>query len=460
MTMNGCKLENSNRHCLIKWYETNYTNNVPTSVTATTVPSSLISLSFNNMGTDLGVKELILDWINAVYDDYGDTGLAQRYVTCNNVNWSGVSVDDLLLLSKIPSSNNRRRITGYILSSDTFTSAEVVAIENAFGSGVFTNEPGVPLRIDAASGFIMALPSELDAGTTMTVKAVSFPIADNTAEITYTLGHFEGNNYIASTAVNGVYTYKGATLYKDANNNVILSIAETITDFGNDDYYYIGVYGTNGVSGDSIKIKVKKKIYPTVLDFTLTHNGDEGDVFYDETNASYYVVDDNLLINIAVTTTPEEITGTPVLQEWSHTGIIGNYSITESDENHLVLSVPVAGATLKTATLTHTKTYVDNYSVSKTITFRLQSPVNVVTNAINSHLQSVLYSAEVAANVNYTRNFEAWTVTDLDDLGIFDSGSQLVHLGELNNFINLNMTTLDMSNCNDLGSYNYFTQYF
>src|SRR5574344_69725 len=163
MTMNGCNLTDGNGHCVIKWYETNYTSNVPTSVTLTTVPSTMRTLMFTGMGNDAGAKELILDWVNAVYDDYGDEGLAELQLTCRNVNWTNVDVDDLLLLAKIPTvaSAVNPGITGYIKCSGTFTNSEIVAVQEAFGTGVFTTNPGVPLRVDADSGFVMAAPDEL-----------------------------------------------------------------------------------------------------------------------------------------------------------------------------------------------------------------------------------------------------------------------------------------------------------
>lgn len=447
MEMSGCNLTDENDNCVIDWYETIYEDDVPVDIQASTVPSTMTAIIFTGMGSDIGARKLIFDWINAVYDDFGDEGLAQLQITCNNVNWSGVSIDDVLLLSKIPTAT--RKITGRIVCSGTMTSADIVAIQNAFGEHVFEYSAGNSLIIDATSGFILALPDEIQSGTTTTVKAVSFPISDGGANINYSLGYYVGVNYVAVAPVNGIYTYMGASLRRDAQTgNAILEIEET-----QDPDYIIGIHGDNGINGASMPVTVKKRIYPSSLDFVVTHTPGK-DVSYDPDNEAYYVTSDNVVIDIDVETDPEEITGTVVSETWSvSNSIISNYGIEAQDNNHLRLNVLVAGATLTTGTITHTKTYVDNYSVTKTVTFRFQSPVYSVTTMVNSALQAALYAGGIATHdPNYTYNYEAWTLTDLASIGILDTESTLTHLGELNEFINLDMDVLDLSNCPNAGS--------
>jgi hypothetical protein len=72
---------------------------------------------------------------------------------------------------------------------------------------------------------------------------------------------------------------------------------------------------------------------------------------------------------------------------------------------------------------------------------------------VNGPLQAALYAGGIATHdPNYTYNYEAWTLTDLGLIGILNTGSTLTHLGELNEFINLDMDALDLSNCPDAGS--------
>lgn len=448
MTMNGCNLEDSNHNCLIKWYETNYTNNVPTSVTLTTIPSSLISLSFNAMGTDLGVKELVLDWINAVYDDFGDEGLAQRYITCANVNWTDVSIHDLLLLSKIPSNNNRRRITGYIRSSDTFSSAEVVAIQNAFGEGVFTNNPGVPLRIDASDGFVLACPDEILAGTTITVSGIAFPIASAESTKTYILGTYPNNDDVFQACTlqpGGYYAYKGVKLYPETG---VIIVDET-----QDPDYYVGVRGRNSLgAADTVKVKIKKRTYPTNLDFNITYT--EGkDVFYDAAQDSWYVTSSAVAIDITVESTPEEVTGTLSSFEWIiDSSITSKFDSFYNEERHYQLYVSNPGDELTTGKIKYVEHYAGNYDVYREVTFKFQNPQTAILQVCNPILQEALYEHGIAMHSSITYQHEAWRVTDLNALGIFDSGSQLVHLGEFNVFENLNMSVLDLSNCSLLGT--------
>lgn len=445
MTMNACRLSDNDNHCLIKWYKTNYTNNVPTSVELATVPTSLIALSFTSMGNDMGVKELVFDWLRA-HDDAG-TDFDNLDITVTNVNWENVDLSDILLLAKIPA--GRRKITGRITIYGTMTSQTVVALQEAFGEHVFEYSAGNSLIIDASQGFVLALPDEIIAGSTTVLKAVSFPVASGSGNINYSLGHYVNGNYVAVAPVNGVYSYMGAIVYKDSETgNSILQISET-----QDNDYEIGIHGDNGINGADMPIMVRKRVYPSSIDFAISHTIGK-DVAVDTENSSVYVTSDNVVIDVDVETNPEEITGTVVSETWDVSeNIIEKWGIVSQDANHLQLNITNAGETLTTGSITHTKVYCDNYTVSKTYIFMFQSPVYLVTTAVNAPLQEALYNSGVALHsANFTYNYEVWSVTDLDTIGIFDSGSTLVHLGELNDFIHLTMDTLDLSNCTLAGS--------
>lgn len=457
MTMNGCNLTDGNGHCVIKWYETNYTNNVPTSVTLTTVPATLRTLIFTGMGNDNGTKELIFDWVNAVYDEYGDEGLYNLQVTCRNVNWDEVAVDDLLLLSKIPSS--ARNITGYIKCGGTLTGEDVVAIQEAFGEGVFTNNPGVPLRIDANGGFVIAAPSNIDAGSSYNVTGISFPIAEGSGNVKYVLGTFDQNdvfvplspltgpdgryyNFVAS--VGGVDTVL-ATLQE--NTGEFTTIENSLAASS----YVIGVRGQTLYSQDTAHVTINKRIYPTSLSFDVEHT--PGNVTYDEGTNSYYVTSDDLTIVVNVEKNPEEITGTIVSDVWTISSSISNAFGGIEDTDSFTFYVEHAGSELLTGTITHTKTYIGGYSVSASSTFRFKSPTVALTSLVNSVLQSAVYDAGFSEHQSYAYDNELWAITDLDiDLGVLSSGSQITHLGELNDFINLNMSVLDLSNCTLIGA--------
>ena len=456
MTMNGCNLTDGNGHCVIKWYETNYNDDIPTSVTLTTVPSTLRTLIFSGMGNDEGVKELIFDWVNAVYDEFGDEGLYNLQVTCRNVNWSNVDVDDLLLLSKIPSS--ARIITGYIKCGGNLTGEDVVAIRNAFGEGVFTNNPGVPLRVDADGGFVIAAPSSINAGDSYHVSGISFPITEGTESVKYILGTFDQNdmfvplnpltgskgrfyNFVAS--IGGVDTIL-ATLQEDTGEFT------TIENSLSNSSYQLGIRGQSLYSQDTAHVIINKRIYPSSLNFDVEHT--EGNVSYDNINNAYYVTSDDITITINVKTTPEEITGTVISDVWNISSSIRNKFGGVEGTNSFVFYVGNAGTEMLTGTISHTKTYTGGYSTTVSTTFRFKSPTVAVTSLVNSVLQSAIYNAGLSENQLYSYDNEVWTITDLDNLGIFDYGSLLTHLGELNEFINLNMSVLDLSNCTLLGA--------
>ena len=457
MTMNGCNLTDGNGHCVIKWYETNYNDNVPTSVTLTTVPATMRTLIFTGMGNDNGTKELIFDWVNAVYDEYGDDGLYNLQITCRNVNWDEVDADDLLLLSKIPSS--ARNITGYIKCGGTLTGEDVVAIQDAFGEGVFTNNPGVPLRIDADGGFVIAAPSNIDAGDSYHVSGISFPISEGSGNVKYILGTFDQNDVFVPlsplTGSNGRYYNFVASV--EGVDTVLATLQENTGEFTTIENslaassYVIGVRGQTLYSQDTAHVTINKRVYPTSLNFDVEHT--PGNVIYDEGTNSYYVTSDDLTIVVNVEKNPEEITGTIVSDVWTISSSISNAFGGIEDTNSFTFYVEHAGSELLTGTITHTKTYIGGYSVSTSSTFRFKSPTVALTSLVNSVLQSAVYDAGFSEHQSYTYDNELWAITDLDiDLGVLSSGSQITHLAELNDFINLNMSVLDLSNCTLIGA--------
>lgn len=459
MTMNGCNLTDGNGHCVIKWYETNYTSDVPTSVTLTTVPATLRTLIFTGMGNDNGTKELIFDWVNAVYDEYGDEGLYNLQVTCRNVNWDNVDVDDLLLLSKIPTS--ARSITGYIKCAGNLTGEDIVNLQEAFGTGVFTNNPGVPLRIDAAGGFVLAAPSEILAGTTYAVSGISFPIAEGGSSVKYSLGTFDENDvfvplspltspdgryYQYMATINGVDTVV-ATLQENTGEFVAIENAYSALS------YELGIRGQTLYSQDVAHVTINKRVYPTSIDFNVQHTS--GVITYDDVNDAYYVTSDDLTINVLVETDPEEITGTIVSDVWTISPSISNAFGGIEDTNSFTFYVEHAGSEILTGTISHTKTYVGGYSVTVGITLRFKSPTIALTSLVNQVLQAAIYAGGYSEAELFAYDNELWPITDLNTLGIFNSGSQLEHLAEIKDFINLNMTTLDLSNCTQFGVNSY-----
>ena len=460
MTMNGCSLSDGSGHCVIKWYETNYTDDEPTSVSLTTFPATLRTLIFTGMGSDSGTKELIFDWLNAVYEEYGDDGLAQLQLTCRNVNWTDVDVDDLLLMSKIPSS--ARNVTGYIRCDGSLEGSDVVSLQDAFGSGIFTNNPGVPIRIDAEGGFVIAAPASIDAGESYDVKGISFPIAEGSGNAKYILGTFDQNDvFVALSPLTGpdgryynfVATVGGvdtvlATL--DENTGEFVTIENSLADSS----YTVGIRGQTLYSQDTAHVTINKRVYPSSLSFDVEHSG--GNVTFDEANNNYYVTSDDVTIEVGVVKSPSEVTGTVVSDVWTISDSISNRFGGVESTDGFMFYVDVAGSEMITGTISHTKTYVGGYSVTAGTTFRFKSPSVAVISLVNSVLQAALYDNGYSEHQTYSYDSEIWAVSDLDsELGILSSGSQLQHLAEINKFINLSMSTLDLSSCSSFGVNKY-----
>lgn len=445
MQMDGCNLTGSDNKCIIAWYKTIYNDITPVRIEEATVPSTLKTLIFSGMGTDKGTQYLIFTWLNAVYDDLGDEGLAQLQLTCRNVNWEGVSVSDLLKLSMIPSTS--RQVTGRIKCAGELSGTDIVAIQNAFGPYVFTNNPGVPLRIDADSGFVLGAPSEILAGNTVQATGVAFPIGEST-EVTYRLGTYDTNhNFVAQTRLTTLdgrayYQYKDTVLYEDDGTIVTRETSEPD--------YNVVVEGATMLVADYAEITVKRRTYPTSVDYDVAFT--EGKrVSYDSDNDSYYVTDSDLKLILTAHTTPAEVNGTLASATWDiSSGIAPLCRIDQETGDLLELRIESAGTVLSTGTITHTKTYVDGTVRSRVITFRFKEPVIAITARHNAPLQSSMHTAGYAERADVTMDYEAWRVQYLSFA--IGSGSTLVHLGELNQFINLTMTDLDLSNCSQLGN--------
>ena len=447
MQMDGCSLTktvNNVDTCVIKWFDTDYSDNLPTGVSESTIPATLRVLNFFGMGNDVGTKLLILDWINAVYTASGDAGLANLELTCRNVNWTGVSVSDLLKLSKI----GVKALTGKIKCSGTLTSSDIVAIQSAFGNDVFTNNPGVPLRIDGDSGIIIGAPSQILAGQEFTASAVVFPIEEEHDDIIFVLGTYDDNdNFVPQTRLQNIqgdyyYQYKDSVLYEATGRLVSQETQE------ND--YNIVIQGRTSTDAAYAQVTVKKRTYASTINLNLTATSGKN-VSYNSSSQVYNINDDDLKLTIDVSTTPSEVTGTISTETWNISSNISSLCrVDVQNSNKLEVYIEAAGTVLTKGTITHTKTYVNGISVTKTINLWFKSPTTVLTSLINTPLQTYVNNAGYSHNPSYSTDIELWEITDLSfALG---SGSTLVHLAELNEMLNLNMTTLDLSNCTSLGN--------
>ena len=196
------------------------------SIESSTVPTTLSTLSFRSMGSDIGTKKLIVDWVRAIaaeeavlieeaeQNETPYSSIWNNYrLTYTNINGNVLAdidndgimhrpegvfeVSDLLNIAKIPPSN--RTLTGYIIARGTgvdlygdpdgsFTSEEMNLLMNAFGDDIF--RLGSILCIDCATGgvVISAVGSNTDVdqngtirvlqGTSATLSASGFPLLD------------------------------------------------------------------------------------------------------------------------------------------------------------------------------------------------------------------------------------------------------------------------------------------
>ena len=178
-----------------------------------TPTSTLKRLSIKNVSGSWNVKSFVTTWVSLLSDEQ----LSQAELTLSGINWTNVSMPDVIAIGKIGTKNLQGRIT---LSS--ITEEGYQQIVSLFGNTVF--QPDAAFVIDAPASMFLQGPTVVVAGASDRFTATVFPVTS--LSILYLL-YNNGQLISSSTDANGkVYrTYGGVTLYEESG---IISVDNNI----------------------------------------------------------------------------------------------------------------------------------------------------------------------------------------------------------------------------------------
>ena len=197
---------------------------------------------------NINVKGFVNKWLNLL----SDAQLAQAELTLSGINWTGMSVAQVLQMGKVGTKSLQGKVT---LSS--MTQAEYQQLVNAFGISVFS--AGNDFIIDAPTGVAIALSeNQIEPEGTATVTATVFPVTDGMS-LAYEL-------YKDSTLVNpvgGIATTDGISL-----NTSTGAISTTSAAGGTVKIRAVATVGGTTTNSDYVTLVVQPLTYPSAISIT------------------------------------------------------------------------------------------------------------------------------------------------------------------------------------------------
>lgn len=321
MVMNGVSLTPVNNNVTEKSYDETYTTQVHKngcSVTwwnnhqQITMPTGLTVLRLSGMGADAGTHELLHQWLQMLRNNPEQIPLVQ--ITYRNINWVGISVEDLLTLGRIPKS--QRDLTGYVKADREYTTDEMNQLMEMFGDNIFSitnSTSGLCCDCDSANIIISASGTnctvdddgviEILQGTTAQFQAVGFPLVGNTG--TYQWYVYLGGEYVTgSSAMPNITFGKNVLHYSEG----LLTTTECSAD--NAEYLIYCERSTGG--NGSATIRIKKRTYPTHVDLSLVASQttvDQLEGVYQILNIGHYLFQANHSAEGGYTGTMKDVDG-------------------------------------------------------------------------------------------------------------------------------------------------------
>lgn len=451
ISMVGCNITDANDDCVIKWYDTIIEDNIPTDIELHNgVPGTIKTISAIDMGNDKGTKQLILDWVDAI-EDFTDPIIQ---LTCNSVNWTDVPVSSLVNLSKIRA--DRRNISGYIKVASAITSEQMQQIIEGFGSDVFTTNENARLRIDSPDSFVIAIPNTILAGESTTITSYIFPLGSATGITTYQLGTYVQGNFVEETNTATDPTNNELYYFKD-NVRLYTESGLLITNESADATHDIAIRGVNGNRAAVVTSTIQSRTYPQSLACDISFSAGT-DYNYDSTHDIYYV-SSQTVITLSANTGSTPFDGTITNTSWNYSSIssiVSNVTPEGAAGRTIQLQIISPTSTAISGDITLSESYANGVTRTVTKHFIFKEATSVVTQLVNPYLQALLKDNDYAANVDYTRESEVLPITDLSF--IISSTTQsnpdynIKHFAEINSFVNITNTTLDLSNCSGLGT--------
>ena len=354
-----------------------------------TPTKTLRTLNLSNVIGTWDAKSFVFNWINL----FTDEELAQLNLTLKGIDWTGVTVAQLLQLGKITNRTLQGKVT-----LDSLTLEEYNQLVEVFGANAFVE--GASFLIDAPSGVYIAGPTQVLEGDTDTYSAVGFPVSSN--RIIFQL--LNGQSVLSPQTdeqgrvyreYNGIKLYEATGVIEVASGLSADITANVRARIENTDTY-----------SSVIAVTGKKATYPS----TMTING-AATINQNGTYNYTYVFDtDNY--NARITNTA-----------WSLTNAGNTCTLTDNVDGTATLNVTNTPATSVTATISCTTTFHTGQTISSTkdVTLVLTFPASLTITGDNDITANGNYDYTMAFSpASFTADVSnvAWTLSTNDSVVI------------------------------------------
>lgn len=172
---------------------------------------TLVSFSIRNIQGSWDAKSFVNTWLAL----FTDAEFENVELTLVGINWTGMTVDQVLRFAKVGTHTLQGKVTLTSLNYEQYQ--QILAV---YGSNVF--DPNGTFVIDAPDGIYFEAPSSVTEGQEITLNAIAFPVGN---PIVYHL--FDSSN-AEIQPVDGIATYNGVTLNV---NTGVLSVGTISADF-------------------------------------------------------------------------------------------------------------------------------------------------------------------------------------------------------------------------------------
>jgi len=283
------------------------------------------------------VKTFVNTWLGALTD----AELASSSLALTGINWTGMSVAQVLQMGKVGTKDYQGKVT---LSS--MTQAEYQQLVSLFGASVFN--AGNEFVIDAPTGVAIASDkSQIEPEDTGLVTATLFPVTDG-ATIVFQL--YKDGTMI--NPVNGIATVDGISL-----NTATGAITTTSAAGGTVKVRAAATVGGNTSYSDYVTILVEPLTYPSSIIITGADNVQEAGSF-----------------NYTKAFDTDDFTAEVLGVAWSLSGGGGVVAITSQQAGQATLAVSEVTENEVEVTLTCTATLSNNRTVTGTKSITIKEP--------------------------------------------------------------------------------------
>lgn len=380
-----------------------------------------------------------ITWLYTWFTGKSDAFLEGCTVYIDGVNWSGVTVEQLINLGKIGNLTLKGVIQAELSSDPTTLAEQIAALQDIYGQHCFesTND----LWITGSTAYVALVgPSSVVEGQTAQYTMVVVGVAGS---VRYSVL----NNTRPGVSINSLTGLLSTTLNNNADSTLTVQAQFTPADPGSS-YYYI----------ENLTVTVLKETYPSASDIIIS-----GDTHLtDSTDRNYS----------AVITDASQYTGVPYLTHtWTLTGDLADYFyVAAQPSNSLTCTLSCSNSSFVVSGGTLTLSFYNRLGTmvaSQSISLDAQSGNVAISRLTNAPVMNAFWAAfgssgtkeaNKIANENYVTKFEAASFVS-SDLGdgtaagsvLYPYRTTITHFEEIQYFLGVTTIPTDFfSGCTNL----------